>query len=49
MNELRTNLFLRTLFRPFHGLEVYIRFQPGVPLRYTPGFMLAPAPRAKTI
>jgi hypothetical protein len=40
---------MRFLCRPFHGLEVHVRFITGVPLRSTPGFMLAPAPRAKKI
>ena len=32
--------------RPFHGLRVDSRCEPGVPLRSTPGFMPTPAPRA---
>src|SRR2546423_15717614 len=45
-----TNL-LRTDCRPFHGLELPLLSDPGVSLakpRSTPGFMLAPAPQAKT-
>jgi len=41
----------RTDCRPFHGLEIPLLLVPGVSLakpRSTPGFMLAPAPQAKT-
>jgi hypothetical protein len=33
--------------RPFHGLAIGVRLDPGVPLRSTPGFMLTPAPQAE--
>src|SRR5256714_744014 len=41
----------RTDCRPFHGLELPLLLVPGVSLakpRSTPGFMLAPAPQAKS-
>jgi len=41
----------RTDCHPFHGLEIPLLLVPGVSLakpRSTPGFMLAPAPQAKT-
>jgi len=34
-------------YRPFHGLGIAFTFAPGVPQRFTPGFMLSAAPQAK--
>jgi hypothetical protein len=36
----------RDICRPFHGLMLLWVLVPGVPLRFTPGFMLTPAPQA---
>ena len=30
-------------YRPLRGLALSLDYQPGVPLRSTPGFMLSPA------
>jgi hypothetical protein len=35
-------------YRPLRGLGLSLGHLPGVPLRFTPGFMLSPAPQAGT-
>ena len=38
-------ILLRYFCRPLRGLEIFRRLEPGA---YAPGFMLAPAPQAKS-
>src|SRR5262249_17309943 len=35
--------------RPLRGLDVWLRYVPGIPLRSTPGFTLSPAPQAENV
>jgi hypothetical protein len=46
MEDFSIALRRRPLWRPLRGLAIVVAFDPGVPLRFTPGSMLTPAPQA---
>jgi hypothetical protein len=47
VNRLEANDVNQTAVARSTGLSAFGTFVPGVPLRFTPGFMLTPAPQAK--